>query len=215
MRRKLPPHGKVYASGGMQAFVAYFLAGDDVTEVQQAFDPSNAPAEKDAFYVGDAPSSGAEAINFYRPRKRLWALFNRRYFEASILPLTGWIRFGAGWYGEEVARDGGRWRWMGKEGHTLLEPLGGKTRLAFNAGFPLELEAAPAVTVTFDGNIIDRFIPDRPSVERSYIVTSRRGVPDELVFAVDRSVNPARAHRSGDTRDLGMMLHRLSWKAQP
>jgi hypothetical protein len=173
-----------------------------------------APAEKNAVYVADHATPLVEAVNFRRSRKRLWALFNRRYFEASVLPLTGWIRFGGGWYSEEEGGDGDRWRWMGTKSHTLLQPFGHPAQLGFRASFPIDAEPAPTVTVTLDGNVVDRFVPKSADVERSYVVSSRNGAPDELVFSVDHAVTPARVHPGGDARSLGMQLHRILWKAQ-
>jgi len=49
-------------------------------------------------------------------------------------------------------------------------------------------------------------------VERSYVVVSRNGVPDDLMLSVDHAVNFSRLHRSNDPRDLGLALHRILWK---
>ena len=126
--------------------------------------------------------------------------------------MTGWMRFGAGWYGEEEGADGERWRWMGKESHILLPALGARALLGFTATFPLDGEPAPNVTITLDGSVIDRFVPKVRDVQRSYIVKSRNGAPDELVISVDQAINPARMHHSNDARDLALQLHLLTWK---
>ena len=172
-------------------------------------------AETNAVYAADRPSSLAQAVNFRRSRKRLWALFNRRYFEASVLPMSGWIKFGAGWYGEEQGDEGERWRWMAAESHTLLEPLAHRAQLGFHVTFPLQAEPPPTVTVLVDGRIVDRFVPKHADLERQYVVDSRSGAPDELVLSVDHVMNLSRTHRGGDPRDLGIQLHRILWKAAP
>jgi hypothetical protein len=209
VRQHVPLGGKVYWSGGLNPFVAYYLPDYKNVEVAEDFDPSTAPAERNAVFVADHPSSWAQAVNFRRPRRRLWALFNRRYFEASVIPIIGWIKFGAGWYGDEQGDEGDHWRWMGREGHLLLGPLGHRARLGFTVTFPLDAEPAPTVTVMLDGNVVDRFVPKSADVERSYLVSSRSNAPDELVLSVDHS---SRAHPGGDPRDLGMQLHRVLWK---
>jgi hypothetical protein len=215
IRKNVPRGGKVYMAGGLESFVAYFLPDYKVTEVPDNFDASTLRAENNAVFAADRPNPSVQAVNFTRPRKRLWALFNRRYFEASVLPLTGWIKFGAGWYGEERRDDRDRWRWMGLESHTLLEPLAHRAQLGFRVTFPLQGEPPPALTVMLDGRVVDRFVPKQADVERLYVVDSRGGVPDELVLSVDHVMNLSRAHTGSDPRDLGMQLHRILWKSAP
>ncbi len=212
IRQNIPRGGKVYMSGGMEPFVAYFLPGYTAVEVPDDFDPSKVPSEKDAVFVQDGPGLLPQGIHFQRQHKPLWAVFNRRYFEASVLPLVGWIKFGSGWYGQEQNEGGDRWRWMSNESHMLLEPLGRRAQLALTIELPLYAEPAPTVTVIFDGNVVDRFVPKKSDVERLYVVPSRSGAPDELVLSVDHVINPSHTHPGGDHRDLGLALHRIVWK---
>jgi hypothetical protein len=212
IRHNVPPGAKIYTSGALGPFPTVFLPDYKIVVIEDDFDPSKVPAAENAYLVADRLSTSSQAINFRRGRTRLWALFNQRYFEASVLPITGWIKFGPGWYRDEEGAEGELWRWMGKESHTLLEGLGNETLLGFAATFPLDGEPVPTVTITFDGKVIDRFMPRSKNVERSYVVQSRRGVPDELVMSVDQAINPARMHHGNDTRDLGLQLHRLIWK---
>jgi hypothetical protein len=215
IRQNVARGSKVYVAGGLEAFAAYFLSDYNVVEVPNKFDPWTAPAENHAVYAADAPNSSAqEAVNFHRPRKRLWALFNRRYFEASVVPMSGWIKFGPGWYGQEQDDEGEQWRWMTAEGRTLLEPLAHRAQLGFSVTFP-QGEPPPALTVTFDGRVIDRLVPKSTDVHRLYVVDSRSGAPDELVLSVDHVMNLSRSHKGSDSRDLGMQLHRILWKAAP
>jgi hypothetical protein len=208
IRQNVPRGAKVYMAGGMEPFVEYYLPDYNVVEVADGFDPSKAPAEKNAVYVVDGASPLTQAVNFRRRRKPLWAVFNRRYFEASVLPVTGWIRFGAGWYGDEQNEEGDHWRWMERESHALLGPIGGHAKLGFKVAFPLDSEPPPTLTVVLNGKVIDHFMPKKADVERSYAVESRGDAPDELVLSVDQSFRP-----SGDPRDLGLALHRITWKA--
>ena len=73
----------------------------------------------------------------------------------------------------------------------------------------------PVDCAEFDGRVIDRFVPQQADVERLYVVDSRSGPPDELVLSVDHVMNLAREHRGADSRDLGMQLHSIFWKATP
>ncbi len=215
IQQNVPRGGKVYAAGGMEPFVAYFLTDYTIIPVPDAFDPSTVPADRNAVFVADQPNSSAQAMNFHRPHKPLWAVFNRRYFESSVVPVAGWVKPGQGWYGEEVGDEGERWRWMGREGHTTLAPLGRRAQLGFRVTLPLASEPAPKVTVIFDGAPIDEFVPKSSDVERFYIVTSRSTSPDELVLSVDHVINLSHTHPGGDPRDLGLQLHRVFWKEVP
>jgi hypothetical protein len=214
IRKNVPRGEKVYAAGGLEPFAAYFLPDYAVVFAEDDFDPSKAPPDRNAVFVADRASSLAQATNFRRTRSHLWALFNRRYFEASVVPIAGWIKFGDGWYGDEEGDSGDHWRWMGSEGHMTLAPLGHRSRLGLTMTFPLEAEPAPTVTVLLDGVVVDRFVPNKPEIERSYLVPSRIGAPDDLTLSVDYAVNFSRLHRGSDPRDLGLALHRILWKAE-
>jgi hypothetical protein len=216
IRQNVARGGKVYTAGGLEPFAAYFLPDYNVIEVPSNFDPWTAHAEKNAVYAADGPNSSAPlAVNFQRVHKPLWALFNRRYFEASVLPMTGWIKFGEGWYREEEGASGERWRWMGAVSHTLLEPLAHRAQLGFRVTSPLPSEPPPTVTVMLDGRVVDRFALKHADVDRLYVIDSRGGAPDELVLSVDHVMNLARTHRGADARDLGIQLHRILWKTAP
>jgi len=212
IRQNVPREAKVYAAGGLEPFVAYFLTDYKIIPAEDGFDPSKAPPDRSAVYVADYASTSAQAVSFRRRREHLWALFNRRYFEASVVPIAGWIKFGAGWYGDEEGDNGDRWRWMAGQSHMLLAPLGHRAQLGLTLQFPLDAEPPPTVTVTLDGIVVDRFVSKKADVERTYVVVSRNGVPDDLMLSVDHAVNFSRLHRSNDPRDLGLALHRILWK---
>ncbi len=212
IQQNVPRGATVYTAGGLQPFAAYFLTDYKIIAAADGFDPSKAPADRNAVYVADYASTSAQAINFRRRRDHLWAVFNRRYFEATVVPIARWIKFGAGWYGDEGGDDGDHWRWMGGESHMLLAPLGHRAQLGLTIQFPLDAEPPPTVTVTLDGIVVDRFVPKKADVERSYVVVSRNGVPDDLMLSVDHAVNFSRIHRGTDPRDLGLALHRILWK---
>lgn len=212
IRTNVPREGKIYRVGALEPFPEYFLAGYRIVPAPDGLDPSKAPAETHAYLLDDRLSPSSQAVNFRRPRAPLWSVFNQRYFEVSVVPLSGWIRFGSGWYVEEQGGEGERWRWMGKESHTFFEGLGAPALVGFAATFPLDGEPPPHVTVTFDGQVIDRFVPKKKDEEHHYVVASRSGVPDDLMISVDQAVNPARAHHGNDSRDLALQLHKLTWK---
>jgi hypothetical protein len=215
IRQHVPRSKPIYASSALEPFPAYFLPDYDVTILADGFDPSRTPLNANGYIVSDAATRLDSGINFQRTHRRLWALFNQRYFEASVVPADAWIRFGTGWYGDEQSSDGAAWwRWMGHESHTLLGPLGRPALLGISATFPLDVAPKPVVTIGFDGRVIDRFVPDKSDVRRVYTVPSQSRLPDELVISVDKPVNLLRIHRGSDPRDLGLQLHSLTWKAR-
>ncbi|MEA2166179.1 MAG: hypothetical protein QOK37_4306 [Thermoanaerobaculia bacterium] len=83
IRQNVPQGTTVYLNGGMEAFGAYSLAGYKIVTIESESGP-----KKLAGYVAvDHLASSRNAVNFQRPHRRLWALFNRRYFEASVTPV--------------------------------------------------------------------------------------------------------------------------------
>jgi hypothetical protein len=100
IRQHVPRGATIQVSSGLEPFAAYFLTdykivpehaktrrreGQAGTAVNEP-DRSNGPADEVACSVADRDDPSPQAINFRRPRQHLWALFNRRYFEASVLP---------------------------------------------------------------------------------------------------------------------------------
>jgi hypothetical protein len=99
IRQNVPRGATIQVSSGLDPFAAYFLPDYKIVpehaktrsrEGQAAaavnrFDQSEEPAHDVACVVTDRIDPSPQAINFQRPRQHLWALFNRRYFEASVL----------------------------------------------------------------------------------------------------------------------------------
>jgi hypothetical protein len=212
--------GKVYVQGGMVPFADYFLAGYDTEEARQTFDPTAVPEEPNAVYLADRESRAPRAVTFRRPRSHLWALFNQRYFESSVVPVAGgpdWKRgkvdFAEGWYPEEIDKTRRPFRWMGSRGRILLEPLRQRGELSLQFFAPIDAESAPEVTMVINTIVVDRFRPTEPDFHRAYPLDSRGGAPIEVVISVDHAVNPARMGRGGDTRDLGLRVSGVVWRA--
>jgi hypothetical protein len=211
--------GKVYVQAGMVPFADYFLAGYNTEEAPPGFDPTAVPEEPNAVLIADSAFQSPRAVNFVRTHRRLWGLFNRRYFECSVVPVVGgphWapgkIEFGDGWFAPEVDEKGRPFRWMGLRSVTRLQSLGQRGELSMQFYAPLDAEPAPEVTVVFDGIVVERFRPTDSSFRRTYQLQSRAGAPDELLLAVDRAVNPFRLGKGGDKRDLGLRVSGMSWK---
>src|SRR5439155_787020 len=113
----------------MVPFADYYLGDYKTEETPDGFNPTSVPEEPNAVYIADGAFDAPRAINFRRTRKRLWALFNQRYFESSVVPVIGgprWVpakmEFLDGWYAEELDEKQRPYRWMAARSRTLLEP---------------------------------------------------------------------------------------------
>lgn len=212
--------GKVYVQGGMSPFADYYLAGYKTEAVSDDFDPTTAPEEPEAFYIADHEVQSPRAINFRRDHKKLWGLFHRRYFHSSVVPVLGgprWmpgsVQFGDGWYAPESDERGHPYRWMSGHSLMLLQALPQLGQLSLQFYAPVDAEPPPTITVTFNGTAIDRFRAPEASFHRAYELMSRDGLPGELRIDVDGVVNPARLGKGNDSRDLGLRVSGVTWKA--
>jgi hypothetical protein len=99
---------------------------------------------------------------------------------------------------------------------TRLAPVADRGELRLRFYVPLDgVPKPPLVTVSFNGEVVERFIGRTAEVEKKWIVKSRRGQPNELTIETDQLVNPARAGLADDSRDLGLQLQALTWRAAP
>jgi 4-amino-4-deoxy-L-arabinose transferase-like glycosyltransferase len=210
-----PRGGRIYVQGGLAPFTDYYLARDyDLQYIADDVDPATLPPQRDTWYVSDHTSGAPEAIVFHRRRSKLWALSHRRYFDVHVRPVGGAVAYVSGWYDEE-GDERAMWRWMGAHSRTILKGFGGRSAVELDLRAPLDVESAPAVTITFDGRVLDRFVPPQAAFTRRYVVASIAGHPHELLIDVDHFVNPKRMHIGEDDRDLGLQLLSLRWKAVP
>jgi len=113
------------------------------------------------------------------------------------------VYFAEGWYEPEGTPEN-IWRWMGARSLTILPADTQHLDLSFYV--PLDaLPAPPTITVEVDGRVIDRISATTSEIARSYDVAGKI-----LVLTTDKVVNPARAGKSGDDRDLGVRVNRLA-----
>lgn len=209
------PGGRVYVQGGMDPFAEYYLGPQYKLEsLADDVDPSSLPPQRDTYYVSDHASPAPDAIVFRRPHRRLFYLVGRRYFETHVRPVGGRIEFVSGWYGEE-GNEASAWRWMSGRSVSRLKGFDGVGELSMDLYAPIDIEPPPAVTVSVDGAVIDRFTVTQPNFRRKYPLQSRAGALHELMIEVDHVANPRKLHLGDDTRDLGLQLRRMTWKARP
>ncbi len=209
VRENIPIGSTLFIDGGYGPVAEVYLKSYDAHFVDGEEDLAKMPPLRNAWYLGDHASTSATAVNFHRPRKKLYALFTRRYFESSVRPIAGTIRYLDGWYDLE-GEGADQWRWMGRRARIVLQPIAGGGELRFGAGVPIDAEPPPRVTVTIDGRAVDNFIATTGSFTRRYAIAPSAAA-HEVVFDVSGAINPARQHLGGDTRDLGMQLRTISW----
>ncbi|MGZ7040393.1 MAG: hypothetical protein ACXVH7_01250 [Thermoanaerobaculia bacterium] len=160
-------------------------------------------------FLREGATVAAGTRTFHRDTTRLWSLARQRYFDVSIVPV-GAPMFGDGWYGEE--RDGARvWRWMGRRGAIALPQAVQHARLHLRLSVPRDaFAAAPVLTISIDGRVIDRIVANKAIIDRTYDDTAlRNDVPSQLVIETDRVLNPHAAGISADSRDLGAKIETL------
>jgi hypothetical protein len=209
IRDSVPRSGRLYVHGSMGPWSSYLLDGYATTIIE---DPAELPLRPvSGWFVTEGSTAVAGAHNFVRDRGRLFDIARRRYFEVSVAPASGLLRFGAGWYGEESVGTSA-WRWMSGRSETLLPPIAGNARLSVGFDLPTELvPRQPAITVTLNGQVIDRFVCTMSSVKKSWIVPARGDAWNQLVMTLDQVINPAKEGLAPDARDLGLNLTSYSW----
>ena len=210
VRQNVPIGSTLFIDSAYLPLAAVYLGSYDAHFVDGEGELVKLPPLRNAWYLADRSSANPAAVNFRRPRKRLFALFTRRYFESSVQPMAGAIRYLDGWYDEEGDDAGNRWHWMGRRARVQLQAIAGGGELRFTAGVPIDAEAPPTVTVTIDGKVVDSFVATTRSFTRRYALPPS-SAPHEVIFDVSNAVNPARQHLGGDTRDLGLQLTSITW----
>ena len=96
----------------------------------------------------------------------MWSIARRHYFDLALAPVTDLPEFGDGWYApERLGHD--EWRWTAGHAVVRLPPSSGPTALSMSFDIPDD-KHPPTVTLTLDGVIVDRFVPEGGHVAREY-----------------------------------------------
>jgi hypothetical protein len=212
----VPPGGTAfYADIPMSPATEYLLDRYRQTYVEDPFTGTEVSDPAHAWFIGEGAKVFQEAVNFRRPHGRLWNIVRRRFFEVSVRPLTSSVSFGSGWY-EEEGSGGEIWRWMGARSMTRLSAVPGRAEIRVRFHLPTDgKHPFPVVTISLNGQIVDRFRPATAGVEKTYEVAGRGRTPNDLVLETDSVVNLSRAEIAPDRRDLGLQLQGLSWRPLP
>ena len=126
------------------------------------------------------------------------------------------ITYVSGFFAPE--RDGTlpEWRWMGPEGLMQLKNTRRNMVLKLRLAAPRGVEGFPAVTLTFNGNLLDQ-VTDSSDFGREYKIAADRqsaGERSELVIRTDRTIVPKERGASNDERRLGLSVSQASWLPQ-
>ncbi len=210
-----PKMATIYVASGVLPFAERSLGEYRMAQVEDDRGIPLSASRENAWIIAEGISSESTAVNFSRPRRRLWRIVRHRFFEVSVIPLRNVAQFGEGWYeGENQGIE--VWRWMGSRSLTVLPALPVEGQLSLVMTAPLDtLRAVPTVTITLDGVHLDRFRFDNFRMERTYKVLPLRDGGRRLVIETSETVNPKKENLNDDSRDLGLVLRTLSWGASP
>ena len=203
------PQQSVFVHMSMSPFADESLASMPTTVILKE---NELPLEpRHALYVCECVRPGHL---YERPRGALWNIVRRRYFDVTLTTLGQVWRFRDGWHDEE-GEGSVVFRWMKGRSVTILPDVGPRARLTLAFGIPSQLvAAAPTLTVTLNGRVIDRVRCTQENMAKTWDVDANANAPNELVLSIDHIVNPLRQHLGGDARDLGLRLDRYEWRAR-
>ncbi len=142
----------------------------------------------------------------------------RKKLRVSLSPLTPAVLYMDGWYEtgpdpEDPEREG---RWTGREARCLIDNPERDAFLVIRGSVHPEAPLGQEITFSIDDTILDRFVPEERTFEKSFpIPRERLGDKKDffLKITVDRTFVPAREMPgSRDTRELGVFVSFLYFK---
>jgi len=149
--------------------------------------------------------------SFVWPRTNpLWKILRRRNFEASVVRLASVVDFGNGWYSAE-GTGSEIFRWMGGESFATLPPIAGGATLKMRMYVPIDTIPPPTIEVWLNGTLVERFVGNTDTVEKSWKVPSRTDRPNELRITTSGVAVPSKVSGSTDTRELGLRMDGMRW----
>jgi hypothetical protein len=212
------PRGRtVYVDNSLEQHATHLLRD---YAVKLVFEDANIPPAAYApgnyfLYDGFTLQPGARIFRF-DDDARLRELARDIYFETTLVPLDGAMRFGAGWYAPEEDASG-VWMWMQPASAALVHPFAGRRTLTLDFNTPPRelLPHAPNVTFRWNGVVVDRLTCSSPDVRRSIVLASRQDGLNELRIDVDTAIRPAEHGFPGDARTLALRVTSLTWQPAP
>jgi hypothetical protein len=206
-----PGAGTLFIHNGFGPFAEYFFRGYNEQFFERVEELPYGGYVEPAYVLVPEAVKANDAKLFMRPHDRLWRIVRQRYFEASVLPAWDLVRFGRGWHDAEG--DGANnWRWMTRSSETLLPPAGPRGKLTLHFYVPLDTLPPPTVDVQLNGATLDRFVANKPEMEKTWVVAGRTGAANELRITSSGAVVPGLKHPGGDMRELALKLTSITWQ---
>jgi hypothetical protein len=119
------------------------------------------------------------------------------------------IRVAGGWYQDEYdANRDHAWRWMQGASTAYFPPLPADGVLRLHLHVPLDaVPKPPAITISWNGRIIDHRTCDKADLDLQYQLPSRHDAANECRITTDQ-VGAA----PGDSRHFGLQLTEIAWE---
>jgi hypothetical protein len=127
-------------------------------------------------------------------------------------PDTPEIIYETGWYDQEIDPNAPlkKWRWTGPEARCIVDNPHRDALLVIRGGVNKDIIADQKVTIKVNDLVLDEFIPDEITFEKSYPVKKEMlGDKDEfsLSIAVDKTFMPSKVFpQNKDERELGCQV---------
>jgi hypothetical protein len=212
--RNVPTSSLVFVDESIWPWAMYFaprhkqVRPGDITKLVMH------PGVGSGWFIANGVTSAQGAIEFIRPRTRVWNIVTRRCFESFVMPATSIAKFARGWYGEEGSADYA-WRWGSDHTWTYLGPIAGNAELHMKFAIPLDALEQP-VTVSFSLNGKQFATVPIKALENEvrFIVPARGDIPNLLRIDVSDKFVPAERGEN-DHRDLAFMLRSWNWRPAP
>jgi hypothetical protein len=207
--RSLAARHQLYVARSMAPFVEYGLPREPYITVEDEHALPVGAAQSGSWLLSDFRTAPPHGLVFRRAHGRLWNIARRAYFDVALAPVAQLPQFVSGWYPpERLGHD--EWRWSSGHAAMQLPATSGATRLSMSFDIPDD-KHPPTMTLTLDGVIVDRFVPNGGHLSREYRLTPNAARAPLLEITVEPTYNERRAGTGTDTRELGILLRTLSW----
>lgn len=163
-----PIRDELYVGFSMVPFVEYLAPRVRFVRVAEERGMPLTTNGHRAVVLAEARGGGTGGTIFRRERGNLFDITRHYYYEVALRRLDARPRFVGGWTNAE--RDGqNEWRWMSNSSAIQLPRVDGpaKLRLAF------DVHDQPTVTITFNGQVVDRITKAPFFVDREYDIEGK------------------------------------------
>jgi hypothetical protein len=208
VRDHVPKDAAVYIQGAYGPHARYLLP-DHHRAMYEKLD-SLSQVTPEVWAVEPDFVEGAPVMFFWPHTNPLWKVLRRRNFETSVVRLVSVIGFGDGWYATE-GTGSEIFRWMGRQASAVLPAIPEGGRLSMKMYVPIDAIAPPTIEVWVNGTLLERFLGSQATIEKSWVVASRKDRPNELRIVTSDVAVPAKVGSGADTRELGLRMDGLSW----